>query len=155
MIVRAFIVDGPVTSDAERLLLTREATKKDPRQGPGLVGARVRFEGIVRLEEPRGDAHSGERAAVGELAALAYTAYEPMATGELERIASEVGAAFGVEAMFVLHSRGRVGVGEVSFVLIIESAHRGPALRAMSEFIDRMKRDVPIWKMPVWAAKRG
>jgi len=44
-----------------------------------------------------------------------------------------------------------VAVGEVSFVLIVESAHRAEALAAMADFIDRLKQDVPIWKRAVWA----
>jgi molybdopterin synthase catalytic subunit len=39
--------------------------------------------------------------------------------------------------------------GQCSFRLQVASAHRAEALAAMTEFIDRLKRDVPIWKSPV------
>jgi molybdopterin-guanine dinucleotide biosynthesis protein A len=56
----------------------------------------------------------------------------------------------------VEHSRGRVQPGECSFRLQMAAKHRQEALAAMAEFIDRMKRDAPIWKnarlLPVVAA---
>ena len=39
-----------------------------------------------------------------------------------------------------------MGVGERSFRLQIAAPHRQEALAAMAEFIESMKRDVPIWK---------
>ncbi|MCH8271086.1 MAG: molybdenum cofactor biosynthesis protein MoaE [Planctomycetes bacterium] len=93
------------------------------------------FEGIVRAEE------DGQR-----IDALIYTAYEPMATMELTKLAQDVCARHGLARMRVQHSRGRVRIGEVSFRLTIGSPHRKQALAAMDEFIDRMKHDVPIWK---------
>ena len=99
------------------------------------VGAVVVFEGIVRGEE------DGQR-----IAALNYTAYDPMATMELTKLARDVLEKHGLKRVVVEHSRGRVCVGEVSFRLTIWSAHRKESLAAMDEFIDRMKEDVPIWK---------
>lgn len=104
-------------------------------EAPSGAGAWVVFEGVVRPIE--GDAR---------IDGLDYEVYEPMATRQLERLAREVGEAHGVMAMLVEHSRGFVGVGACSFRLSVGAAHRGPALGAMGVFIDRMKRDVPIWK---------
>ncbi len=104
---------------------------------PG-AGASVLFEGIVRPTET-GD----------PIAALRYQAYEPMAQRQLRNIAEDVVQRFGLRRLHVHHSRGRVGVGECSFRLLVESPHRKEALAAMDEFIDRLKRDVPIWKSPV------
>lgn len=106
----------------------------------GAVGARVMFEGIVReVEDGR------------PLVALDYSAYEPMAHNQLKDLAAEIGHAHGLGGVTVRHSRGRVRVGEVSFLLVALAPHRKEALRAMDEFIDRMKRDVPIWKTAVFA----
>lgn len=117
-----------------------------PLPAPGLntppagTGAMLMFEGIVRELE------SGRR-----IAALDYEAYEPMAARELERLAVETLNRHRLLSVRAWHSRGRVPVGACSFRLVIESPHRAEALRAMEHFIDRMKRDVPIWKKPVWA----
>jgi molybdopterin synthase catalytic subunit len=102
------------------------------------VGAVVLFDGIVR-----------DREADGPILALDYEAYEPMASRELERLAQELLATHGLQAIRVWHSKGRVPVGGVSFRLMVATPHRAEALRAMDEFITRMKRDVPIWKRAV------
>jgi molybdopterin synthase catalytic subunit len=106
----------------------------------GAVGAVVCFEGIVR-------AHEDGR----PITALDYEVYEPMASGELQRLAEEISASFPLLAVSVEHSRGRVPVGKCSFRLRVASAHRPEALQAMTVFIDRLKQQVPIWKAPTEA----
>ncbi len=108
----------------------------------GDAGALLVFEGTVRREE-------GE----GEVMALSYEVYEPMASKILSRIAEELSARHKHIRMDVEHSRGVVPVGSASLRVVIESGHRGEALAAMGELIDLLKRDVPIWKMPVWKGK--
>jgi molybdopterin synthase catalytic subunit len=120
------IVDGPL-SPAK--LAVGEGT-----------GAFVVFEGVVRGEE------DGKK-----LEALDYQVYEPMAGKQLESLAIAIVQEFGVLDVAVWHSSGLVKVGEVSFRLVIEGAHRHESLEAVGEFIERMKRDVPIWKKPVFA----
>ena len=126
--VRIAIVDGPV----QRGALGEPCEDADGRDG---VGSRIRFEGIVRGLE------NGER-----LVAIDYEIYEPMASRMLEAIAEDEAQRDGVRSIAVLHSRGRVGVGQVSFACEVRSAHRAEGLAALGSFIDRMKRDVPIWK---------
>jgi len=99
------------------------------------AGALLSFEGIVRPTE-HGD----------PIAALDYEAYQPMADHQLGRLAEQTLHQFDLIAIRVEHSRGRVPAGACSFRLRIASAHRKEGLAAMDGFIDRMKRDVPIWK---------
>ena len=103
---------------------------------PG-AGAIVVFEGVVRARE-------GDR----EIEAIHYETYEPMAQNTLAALGEELCARHELLEMRIEHSRGRVAVGECSFRLTVVSSHRKEALSAMDEFIDRMKRDVPIWKRP-------
>jgi molybdopterin synthase catalytic subunit len=105
---------------------------------PEGAGALIVFEGIVRGHEA-GEPVSG----------LFYTAYEPMAQRQLELLAQDVLRKHRLLAVRVEHSRGFVGVGEISFRLLIASPHRKEGIAAMDEFIDRMKQDVPIWKEAV------
>lgn len=105
---------------------------------PTGCGAVARFDGRVRAVE-------GESIIRG----LHYEAYEPMARSQLERLAAEAIARFGVVAISVWHSTGFVPVAECSFTMIVASKHRKASLEAMDWFIDAMKRDVPIWKEPV------
>lgn len=142
MSVLVQIIDGPIGAEAERSVLARSTAMTDDR-----TGAIVRFEGIVRrIETDMTEAR--ERA----LTALDYETYDPMALLQLERLARETATAHGVISIVVLHSRGRVRVGERSFVLVVASPHRKEALAAMHAFIDRLKVEVPIWKRPVWAS---
>jgi molybdopterin synthase catalytic subunit len=106
---------------------------------PG-VGAVVRFEGVVRpVEDGR------------PIEALEYEAYEPMTGRELTALAHRIADRHRLLAMRVVHSTGRVPAGAASFLLVVAAEHRGPAIRAIEEFIDRLKRDIPLWKVPVWA----
>jgi molybdopterin synthase catalytic subunit len=107
------------------------------------AGALLHFEGVVR---PTEDGRA--------LTALEYEAYEPMARQQLDALARQVVEQRGLLALDVRHSRGRVPVGLVSFRLRVAASHRDEALAAMGEFIDRMKRDVPIWKNPVFDERR-
>jgi molybdopterin synthase catalytic subunit len=98
-------------------------------------GAAIVFDGVVRSDE-------GGRA----IRALAYEVYEPMASNVLAELGREMLAKHGIVAIMVEHSRGEVPVGQRSFRLSVHALHRAEALAAVGEFIDRMKRDVPIWK---------
>jgi molybdopterin synthase catalytic subunit len=99
------------------------------------AGAIVLFEGRVRPTE------SGRT-----IRGLEYEVYEPMAREMLEVIGQELVRQYGLVALCVEHSKGLVLVGECSFRLGIAGWHRQESLAAMGEFIDRLKRDVPIWK---------
>ncbi len=131
MSVLVHISPGPLSS--QRLLASHSASAAHA------VGAAVVFEGIVRANE-QGRA----------IRALSYEAYEPMATNSLTRLANDILSKHALIAITVEHSRGEVATGQRSFRLAIDSAHRKEALAAMDEFIDRMKRDVPIWKTAIY-----
>lgn len=162
--VVATIVDGPLTRERETAALAAHewtpasnaigAQVAHGAPGPvGVVGAVMRFEGIVRRKEPQAEPreeNAGGAREEHDLLALDYQTYDPMAERELLTLSRGVVERHGLTALAALHSRGRVGVGEVSFVLIVESVHRAEALAAMADFIDRLKQDVPIWKRPVW-----
>ena len=103
------------------------------------AGALLCFEGVVR---PTEDGRA--------LVALDYETYEPMAQQQLEALGRDIVERHGLLALQAEHSRGRVPVGLIAFRLSVACPHRQEGLAAMQEFIDRMKRDVPIWKTPVF-----
>jgi molybdopterin synthase catalytic subunit len=80
---------------------------------------------------------------------LRYEAYETMAADMLAAIGEETVCRHGLAGLCVEHSTGLVLAGECSFRLQIAATHRQEALAAMGQFIDRLKKDVPIWKSPV------
>ncbi|MEX0886390.1 MAG: molybdenum cofactor biosynthesis protein MoaE [Phycisphaeraceae bacterium] len=104
------------------------------------AGAAIRFEGVVRPTE------QGQ-----PLVALDYQQYPPMTERELRRLAEQIAQQHGLLGLRVAHSHGRVPVGKVSFRLDVASKHRAEGLAAMDAFINRLKREVPLWKLPVYA----
>ncbi len=137
-LVTSLIIDGPITDSRAHALAIPDH---------GTVGAAFTFRGIVRRAEPS-PAHP---ATLRDLLALDYETYDPMASRELLALATETAAAHHLTAIHVLHSRGRIAVGETSFVLHVLAPHRAEALAATASFIDALKARVPIWKRPVWA----
>ena len=103
---------------------------------PEGCGAVVEFAGIVRGEED-GSA----------ISALEYQAYQPMAEREIERLAREINAEHPCGFVRVHHRIGIVPVGETAILLQAASQHRGAAFAFASAFMDRLKQDVPIWKI--------
>jgi len=106
------------------------------------IGACVEFQGIVRELE-------GETALDG----LFYEAYEAMARPLLERHFAEITMLHPCDAVLFIHRLGWVPVGEASLYVRVLSAHRGEGLRFLADAIDRLKRDVPIWKRVEHAAQ--
>ena len=61
----------------------------------------------------------------------------------------------------IIHRLGRLEIGETSVLIVVASAHRGPAFDACRWLIDTLKKTVPIWKKEyftdgaVWADGEG
>ena len=108
-------------------LLTRVRSDAD--------GAVLLFTGVVR------DHHEG-RAVEG----LRYDAYEEMAAKKLEAICEEVGSAHAVGEIAAVHRVGELAIGEASVAIAVASPHRDAAYAASREIIERVKRELPIWK---------
>jgi len=98
-------------------------------------GAAVVFEGVVR------DNTRGRRTLY-----LDYEAYEEMALKQMEELAEQALSQFKVRDVAIVHRLGRLEIGESSVVILVASAHRGPAFDACRWLIDTLKRNVPIWK---------
>jgi len=128
----------PVSGGSARAAITRERIDtqvvvdrlKHPEDGAAVV-----FEGIVR------DNTRGRRTLY-----LDYEAYEAMALKEMESLAAQALAQFKIRDVAIIHRLGRLEIGETSVLIVVASAHRGPAFDACRWLIDTLKRSVPIWK---------
>jgi molybdopterin synthase catalytic subunit len=98
-------------------------------------GAVCVFDGIVR-DNTRGR----------ETLHLDYEAYEEMALTQMQELAQQAVVKFGVRDVTLVHRLGRLVVGETSVLIVVASAHRGPAFEACRWLIDTLKKQVPIWK---------
>lgn len=105
---------------------------------PTEAGAVVRFEGRVRADEHGRAIH-----------ALVYEAYQPMAERQIEKILRELGVRHSCLSVHVRHRIGEVRVGEIAIIVETLAAHRAEAFALTSAFMDRLKEEVPIWKMKV------
>jgi molybdopterin synthase catalytic subunit len=98
-------------------------------------GAAVIFDGVVRN-------HTRGRRTLY----LDYEAYEAMALKKMEALAEAARSRFGVRQVALVHRLGRLEIGETSVLIVVASAHRGPAFEACRWIIDTLKKTVPIWK---------
>ena len=81
---------------------------------------------------------------------LEYEVHETMALRQFELLAARLREAHGVAHVAIHHRRGKVEVGGVSVAIAVSAPHRKPALAACAEAIERLKKDVPIWKKEVF-----
>ena len=96
------------------------------------AGAIVAFLGTVRSDPG--------------VAALDYEVYEAMARKQMDRLADETKAKFGVLDVAIVHRLGRIAVGRPSVGIAISSRHRREAFAACEWLMEQLKRVVPIWK---------
>ncbi|MEO9064491.1 MAG: molybdenum cofactor biosynthesis protein MoaE, partial [Burkholderiaceae bacterium] len=122
--------------------MSRSALTSDPIEigpiirevGSASSGAVATFTGAVR------DTSAGRR-----VVGLEYSAYEAMATREMQEILREAAALEpGVEIVAV-HRIGELAVGDVCVVIAAAHAHRAPAFAACRYAIEQIKKRVPIW----------
>jgi molybdopterin synthase catalytic subunit len=102
-------------------------------------GAVVLFVGTVR------DHHQG-RAVSG----LTYAAYRPLAETRLAAIAAELAVEHDAR-LAIFHRLGELQPGEASVVIAAAAAHRAAAYAANRAGLERLKREVPIWKREHYA----
>ncbi len=101
---------------------------------PGAGGTCV-FVGTVR-----------DRSDAGDVSGLEYEAWDELATARLAELVDELFERWPIARAAILHRTGTLGVGEASVVIAVSSAHRAEAFEACRHAIERLKRDVPIWK---------
>lgn len=78
---------------------------------------------------------------------LAYEAYEAMARSEMGRVVEQALEQWpDVRKIQVVHRFGEMEVGHSSIYITVSSPHRPEGFAALRFVIDRIKRDVPIWK---------
>ncbi len=103
-------------------------------------GAVLTFAGVVRN-------HHDDR----PVESLRYEAYEEMAQAKLRSICEAVKSLVDVGDIAVVHRVGELEIGEVSVAIAVAAPHRDAAYRASREIIERIKREVPIWKKERYA----
>ncbi len=108
------------------------------------AGAIVEFSGIVRGTEEGGS--------IGQTQAITgidYEVFREMAIAELRRMACEITERYQLTECVCIHRVGFVPAGDAAVYIRTTARHRREAFEANMDFIDQLKRRVPIWKHPV------
>ena len=126
---------GMILAQPDRYTL--EALIKKARNNPAIrkAGAIGTFTGIVR--ELAGDEKTSR---------LEFEKYEPEASKALDRIRKEIKQKEGILEVLIHHKTGIIEAGEDIVYIVIAAAHRTELFPALSEAIERIKAEVPIWK---------
>lgn len=82
----------------------------------------------------------------GKVEALEYESYVELAEKKLLEIEEEALRRWPVKKIKILHRVGKLRLGDVSVAVAVSTPHRAEAFEACRYAIDRIKRDVPIWK---------
>lgn len=99
-------------------------------------GSIVEFWGVVREDE------AGQK-----IVYLEYEAYPEMAEHQIHKILNELEKIYPCQSFHLIHRLGKVPIGEASMWIQIVSKHRKEGFGLLTEFCDRLKKDVPIWKL--------
>jgi molybdopterin synthase catalytic subunit len=134
IIMGQYLINSPIFPDIISTHLAKVGSRKD-------TGGHSVFLGQVR-----NDILGGKR-----VAAIDYSAYEPMLNGEADKIVDEIKKEFNdVISVVILHSTGIVKAGEVSLMVIVSAGHRDHATRACSQAVELIKERLPVWKKEIF-----
>ncbi|XP_064620466.1 molybdopterin synthase catalytic subunit-like [Lineus longissimus] len=82
-----------------------------------------------------------------QVTGLEYEAHTPMAESELKKVCTRLRESWPeIENIAMYHRIRSVPVCEASVIIAISSPHRKQSLAAVSQAIDTLKAQVPIWK---------
>ncbi|MFD1553684.1 molybdenum cofactor biosynthesis protein MoaE [Putridiphycobacter roseus] len=99
------------------------------------IGAHDIFLGQVRADK------------VGEniVAAIEYSAYEPMVNQVIHEIREEVFAKYELSCLHIYHAIGLVKAGEICLFVFTSSKHRKMAMDATRFLVESIKAKAPIF----------
>lgn len=81
-----------------------------------------------------------------EIISLEFSAYEPMAIKEMEKIALLALEKFDIKKIAIYHRIGLLEITETPVIIAVSSHHRQASFDACVYAIDTLKQTVPIWK---------
>lgn len=105
----------------------------------GAAGAVASFVGYCRAEG-------------GAVERLELEHYPGFTEAEITRIARDAMQRCELIDLLIIHRVGAIAAGEAIVLVAASSAHRIGALTAVSEVMDYLKTEAPIWKKEIGAA---
>ncbi len=107
----------------------------------GEAGAVASFVGVVR-EDPVNESDA-------KVTRLEYEAYREVALKRMEAIRESMRSRPGVIEVSIHHVIDTLSVGEPSLFVAVLGKHRQDVFPVISETVERVKKEVPIWKKEV------
>ncbi|MEZ5086912.1 MAG: molybdenum cofactor biosynthesis protein MoaE [Tessaracoccus sp.] len=117
------VVDVDIDADALEAAVSSEK-----------AGAVVTFAGVVRN-------HDHGKAVTG----IDYVGH-PGADAVLRELVAEFSGREGVHGIVAQHRVGALGIGGIALFVAVAASHRSQAFGCASDFVDEVKRRLPIWK---------
>jgi len=102
------------------------------------AGAVACFVGVVR-EDP-------VRESEAKVVRLEYEAYVEVALKRMQEIRNTIKSRPGILEVSIHHIIDSLEVGEPSLFVAVLGKHRRDVFPALSETVERVKKEVPIWK---------
>jgi len=102
------------------------------------AGAMVTFVGIVR-EDP-------VESSTGKVRYLEYEAFEEVAVKKLQELRDDLTKREGIVDISIHHVIDRLRVGDESLIIVVLGTHRRFVFPVLEEAVERVKKEVPIWK---------
>jgi molybdopterin synthase catalytic subunit len=102
------------------------------------AGAIATFVGVVR-EDPVKESDA-------KVTHLEYEAYAEVALKRMNEIRDAILKSPGIVEVSIHHVIDKLDVGDPSLFVAVLGKHRGETFPALSETVERVKREVPIWK---------
>ena len=129
-----YLITGPIGSDLIAAAISGAGNSKKS-------GGHSVFIGQVRDDEIGGK----------RVAAIEYSAYEPLVKFEAEKIRDEILAEYSdVISAVIKHSTGVVKAGEISLLVLVSAGHRHHAIIACSKAVELIKEKLPVWKREIF-----
>ena len=100
-------------------------------------GAIASFVGVVRKDPVRDS---------GRVTHLEYEAYDEVALKRLSEIRRDMLLRPGIVEVSIHHVIDRLEVGEPSLFVAVMGKHRQEVFSTLAETVERVKKEVPIWK---------
>jgi molybdopterin synthase catalytic subunit len=82
----------------------------------------------------------------GEAVALEFDIYEEEAQQRISSIARDLKHIEGIVEAKIYHKSGHIKRGEDIVYIVVAAAHRQEGFKALKDAIERIKKEVPIWK---------
>jgi molybdopterin synthase catalytic subunit len=112
------------------------------KRAPGAerAGAIATFTGRVRARDGPDDTRTQH---------LEFEKYDAVADERMARLEQELAEREGVQAVLLHHRTGVVAAGEDIVFVVVLAGHREEAFQTVSDGIDRLKDEVPLFKKEV------